>query len=206
MKRLARALWLLALCGLLFGCVASQPKPHAQATQKPVASKPALPGPRMHHYVFAHRVLPMLFFKHTDSIMMRLEADPQGEIKRIWEISGRSLKAMAPEGLAIESQKRPDKIRMIIVTMPPAKATVEAIYIAMIVQEKKRLYLTYERTLDFAKPEREIAVFCAWTADGSHQNFGIKGSYSRTDFEKILEDFLAKNFAPVAITKPASSE
>ncbi len=205
----------LALSLLLMGCVGSGAKPTAapedarnkvaspssNSSASSVAKGTDVRRPRKHHYLFAHRLLPRIFFTDTDQLMMRLKADPEQAIVRFWNSVGESVspdERLLPEGLSAEYGVRPDGVRVVLVTLPPAEVSPEAIFAALAIRGRERWYLAYERSKDPAAPDREIALLCGWNSKGEHQNYGMAGDYSRSAFNELLDAFLAKLPAPVA--------
>jgi hypothetical protein len=180
--------------------IASESRPSAQAGA-PLQKTAEARKPRKHHYLFAHRLLPRIFFSDTDPLVMRFKADPQETIVRFWNSVGESIPSderLSSDGLSAEYSVRADGVRIVFVTLPLAEVSPEAIFAVLAIRGRERWYLTYERSNDPSAPGREIAILCGWNSAGEHLNYGLHDNYSRSAFEKLLEKYLAGLPAPVA--------
>jgi hypothetical protein len=166
----------------------------------------AAPTPlRDHHYRFAHRLLPRIFFAHTDILFQRLQNDPDAEIRRLWTMAAEPLpdeKHLVADGLVVEYSRSVDGTSMVVVTMPPALAQPEAIFVAMVIRGQERRYITYERSEHLLEQDKSVAVLCEWFSDGSRANYGERENYDRATFDKALGAFLKTKPASNAITTP----
>ncbi|MFJ9844787.1 hypothetical protein ACIRYZ_30935 [Kitasatospora sp. NPDC101155] len=126
-----------------------------------------LPGPRPHHYRFAHRLLPSL--GHLDAVPgERLD----GELRRLWEDYGASLpveQRLEPEGLR-GGFVQAGRHRMLLVALPVPRAATEAfaVVLAWPGDGSAQRAFTLEYAVDPITGERG-AVLGEWEAAGRHR-------------------------------------
>lgn len=98
-------------------------------------AQPAKPGMAdQHHYMFAHHVLPGLFFTDPQRFLSVMGSPNETDFLHFqWkQLSERATGAGAPVGLDYETRRLNDGTTIILVTMPlPTKAT-EAYYVAVV--------------------------------------------------------------------------
>jgi hypothetical protein len=200
-ERLFFAVLALGLLLAAGGCASPGGKQSGGAADKESLAR-ALERPRPHHYLFAHRVMPQFFFKNTDSFFMRLQAEPATEAARVWDYVGEPLRPedrLPAEGLTAEYRTGENGLRMVVVTLPPAKISPEAIYLVLAIRGRDRFCLTYERSHPLMEL-KDIAILCGWDSSGGHLNFGFGGDHSREAFEKALTKFFSEDMKPASTT------
>jgi hypothetical protein len=192
MRGLARGFGLGLALLLSLGCAAGG------ATAPAIAKRDPGSEPRKHHYYFAHRLLRQVFFEHYDPFYPRLAQDPPGELNALWQHVGNGLgerERLPADGLAEVSRQTKNNREIVIIALPEAKAMAEAVFVVLIGGEKEHTYLVYENTISFHEGEK-LAVLCGWTAEGKHQNFGLRSSPDRKGLDEVLAKYFAKK--PVA--------
>jgi len=177
--------------------------------------EPDFVGPRTHHYEFAHRVLPRLMFDNPGALLSLAEAGEAGEALRdMWQELGEQLAPddrVAPDGLEVHGWNLGDHLA-VVVTLPPPRRSAEAYFVAATVRElrqdhpgarsrqpdigdpKVRVFtLEHHNLLEWASGRVGEAgasavstMFCEWTGDGRHINFGAVPAPSIGDFVAIL--------------------
>jgi hypothetical protein len=204
-----RARALVSLTGLgvaqifFAGCATPRKAASAPPAAPPSAEPVTAEKPRPHHYVFAHRALPQIFFRNTDSLFLRTQNGPADEVRAFWEIIGRSLPEadrLPADQLTAEYRPAADSsqdVRMVVVTLPPALIPPEALYAVLAIRGRERFYLTYERSAPLLEL-KPVAVLCGWDATGNHLNHGLVGDLTRESFEKLLTQFFHNRPAPAA--------
>ena len=157
---------------------------------------------RMHHYLFAHRLVPQFFFRNTDEFFLRLRDEPMEEIARVWTQTGQLVKEperLSAEGLAADYRSA-DGLRMVTVTLPPAEVSPEALFIVMAIRGRERFYLTYEKAAPLLDL-KSVGILCGWDSEGNHLNYGIGGEATREAFDTIVANFFRDGApAPAAVT------
>lgn len=134
----------------------------------------------MHHYVFAHRMLPELLLRAPmakDSVPFLCGPDAAWFLAHLWRSLGEKLpetERLAGDGLAARSHDAGDGRTVVVVTLPPTVASPEAHFVAVVTNPGKgevTRYLTLEHSIDI-ETRKPITVLGEWTADGSHVNMG----------------------------------
>jgi len=127
---------------------------------------------RAHHYDFAHVALPIEFYNDPQALLSELSGGDSPMLEDMWyrlaEEGGlRATQPLPSEGLDYLMVNEGALI-MAVVTMPPAEAIPEAIYVAMVYNSEtgEASYYTLEKSFD------NFTMFCAWHANRSRENFG----------------------------------
>jgi hypothetical protein len=133
-----------------------------------------LPKPRKHHYVFAHVVIPRLFFSNPDGFLASFPSNDWGidRLRRLWTEVGKQMndpdeEPIASDGLSI-SREMIGGSEAEVIQMPAVKGAVEVAYSVLLSSEKPR-YLVLELTERQAAPT-PLGVICEWHADNSRKN------------------------------------
>jgi hypothetical protein len=130
-------------------------------------------SPRPHHYLFTHRALPQGVWEFNQ--LGGLLASPQNTavLPRIWDAVGQQLQPherLSGRGFETSSHWLGDEHLAFVLTMPPAERQTEAVFACLTTSPAIR-YFTLERSLSETEQLVEH-VFCEWTPDGTHANFG----------------------------------
>jgi len=127
---------------------------------------------RGHHYDFAHVALPIEFYNDPQALLSELSGGDSPMLEEMWyrlaEESGlRAILPLPSDGLDY-FMVHEGALTMAVVTMPPAEAIPEAIYVAMVYNSEtgEASYYTLEKSFD------DFTMFCAWHANRSRENFG----------------------------------
>jgi hypothetical protein len=209
-----RGLFLLGLAAGAAALLAAENKPVAAEAKPAAAEEPEdTTRARDHHYLFAHRALPQIFFGNVERLIADFKQDPARPLAAIWDMVGERLPEKArlePKGLTGEYRTDEAGRTIIVVTLPAAERIPEAAFAALVVDGEKQWYLTYERTFApdafdpaAAKPPpvpgavpKVYAVLCGWTKEGAHSNYGLTEEMTRAAFDRLLGEFLKKQAAP----------
>lgn len=171
-------------------------------------------GPRAAHYAMAHHALRRFALEDPVFYLGALASPDAGKfLASVFEVARKEATAGGekPDFTAADVRPYPCRIAdfpTIIVAMPPAKFTAEAHFTALVllataavttVEEAKAVearYFTLEA--GFALDDRPRTVFCEWTKDGKHLNFGDGPSAT-------VEAFGARVHKAVAQAKPSGN-
>lgn len=174
--------------------------------RKPRAPEPPTSGdadPRPAHYVFAHYALRGIALSHPEQCLAVLASD---EAKRflaaILNSVNEQLGASEPaadftaEDIRIQTTRAGDH-PCAVIEMPPARATAEAHFVAIVLPggfgeqpagaaPLPARYFTLEKGFELSGEPR--TVLCEWTADGTHSNFGDGPPPTVADFVAAIAD------------------
>lgn len=149
--------------------------------------------PRPQHYLYAHRVLPTLFYQNPQHFLSILITDGIAFLRFFWD---RTLQDQGdeprtpPQGMNYETRGLDDGTVIAIIELPPPERMAEAYFVAAVFHEADphplMRYFTLELGLSlFENTPR--TVLCEWTADGKHLNFGDgPAPESKPFFDAIL--------------------
>lgn len=131
--------------------------------------------PRLHHYLFAHRILPDFTLNQGPDLFATLDRDGQVFLEWIWSRLAQDLPAaehLDPEGLGF-SRHELGPWHIILVTLPPAAHTTEAHMVAAVAHQHplgwgQHAYdafrcFTLERT-----DAHPTTALCEWRPDAHH--------------------------------------
>ena len=144
-----------------------------------------------HHYVFAHRALPAVFFERPQLTMIQLvvpEEDGTTFLESFWEFVGTRLDEPPMSGAALRQETiRHGDDFIAVITLPPPQQMAEAFMVALVVQTDdgnlqpeaeggphpggpRCHYFTLELGVaeDFETPR---TVLCGWE-NNKHLNYG----------------------------------
>lgn len=142
---------------------------------------PTVPEPdtaaRPQHYFFAHYTLREEVFKATDQLIAALSNQDLDYIRFRWFIAmahcrmaGRPFdKHWTPIGEIQVYSEQQDEVACYVISMPEAKRITEAFFVAVVKTSGEVRYFTLEKGVNNEGPQ---TVFCEWTADGRHLNYG----------------------------------
>jgi hypothetical protein len=137
---------------------------------------------RAHHYLFAHRVLPSVFFENPARFIEVLAKDGIGFLRFFWERVGSDLKdetALPASGLNYQTRRTDDGVTVVIITLPQPEAAPEAYFAAAVYRPPMEggaslcRYFTLEYGIDLTGSQSRT-VLCEWTSQPSpsHLNYG----------------------------------
>jgi hypothetical protein len=132
--------------------------------------------PHRHHYLFAHRELPMAAFRYgTDLVRVARGGNLAEGLAKLWVDLGKALPPadrLPADGLAATWHNLGDH-EIALVTMPPAAGVTDAHLAAIVVTKPDGLirYLVLERGVSDAAGQ-PTTVLGEWLADGDHVNLG----------------------------------
>ncbi len=156
--------------------------------------------PRDHHYLFAHRLLPSLFFADPAGLMAALGRERAALLTRMWRLLGdkeivANAERIAPLGLWCEMRDVAG-ISVALVSLPPPRAATEAYFVALAYRPAPRRlfgprplvrYLTLEYGLGL--DGEPLTVLCEWHK-GTHQNHGMGPGPTRDAFFEAVRGLL----------------
>lgn len=166
-------------------------------TLGPAQAQPAgRASDRQHHYVFAHRVMPRLFYRDATKLSNAL-AERKGELLRaMWVDLGEqffSTAQVSPDGIDVVVPAAPDGIKLVVLVFPKPEASAEAWFAALVTKPDGSLqYLTLEKSIDLFGEGGPATVLGGWDQDGTHLNFGEGSKPTVEEFEKLVRAFLEK--------------
>lgn len=174
---------------------------------------PAHPSPRasdrQHHYVFANRVMPRLFFRDATKLSNAL-AERRAELLRaMWVDLGEqffSTAQISPEGLDVHVPAPEGGASIVLLVFPRPAASAEAYFAALVAMPDGTLhYLTLERSFDLLGTGENATVLGSWDAEGGHVNYGEGAKPVLADFERQVRTFINRPPSAHAGLKPAET-
>jgi hypothetical protein len=135
---------------------------------------------RRHHYIFAHKALPALFFHDPERFLNALSRDGSRMLSVLWKRVGDDLvesDRMEATGLDFEVHTTTNRTTIGIIKLPTAERITEAYFVAAAYRPatvggeilRRVLTLEYVRGLADSEPK---TVLCEWLMDGNHRNLG----------------------------------
>lgn len=159
---------------------------------------------RMHHYVFAHRILPEVAFTDPNHVLELLKSDKGTPfLSDLWEEVGRACpRPLEADGLEVSVQAL-GGCEIILVQLPTPVVAPEAHYLALVHGQESRFFglvkrprlrcFTLERSIRLAGGTR--TVICEWTWNQEsgleHNNYGAGPPANAQDFLGSLAGILA---------------
>lgn len=126
---------------------------------------------RDHHYNFAHRSLPHLFFENSLRVSQFLEKNGEEALRTLWaQCEGRNHEAL-PEGFTCVHRRAGDETNLVVVAYPPPTSKAEAYFSALVVHSGQPRYFTLEASFGRVGG-RPRTVLAEWTAERAHYNYG----------------------------------
>ena len=138
-----------------------------------------LPMPRPHHYLFAHRMVPTMFFTDPVKFMGALRNNGENLLYFLWGRIGQDMKVedrLLPEGLGCKLIKLDDGLQVGVVSMPKPKGMTEAFMTAVVYQaaegerEERQRYFTLEKGMTLSG--KMGTVLGEWEGVKNHLNYG----------------------------------
>ena len=134
--------------------------------------------PRLHHYLFAHRILPDFTLNQGPDLLSTLARDGQVFLDWIWSRLAEDLppaEHLDPEGLTFSLHEL-GPWHIVLITLPPAEHTTEAHMVAAVAQLHplgwgQQTYGTF-RCFTLERTDAHPATsLCEWTLD-AHLHIG----------------------------------
>lgn len=134
---------------------------------------------RPHHYRFAHKMLPLLFFKDAEGFVSKLKSGCGKILSGLWGVTASTLDEKDRIPLCDFKFRRTIKsykyAQILFVEMPEAKCMAEALIVAFVllkVPEKDNRLYAYYLTVDFMGADSGVTCpVGGWTDNGSHVNY-----------------------------------
>lgn len=152
---------------------------------------------RRHHYIFAHKVLPKMFFDDPEKFLDIVAHYGNHFLKWLWADVGERIKGgngIPIEGLNHRIIKRENGLMVVVIVLPMPVVTPEAYFVAAAYRsasashpEPMVRFITLERSR-LPEEGREDTFLCEWTRDEAHLNYG-KGC--KPDIESFVVAILA---------------
>jgi hypothetical protein len=130
--------------------------------------------------MFAHRVLPSLFYQDPERFLAILKQDGIAFLRYFWDKLGSSLDAAdvhPMHGVNYETRILEDGTAIALIELPKPLHVTEAYFVAPVYRplsaggESIQRYFTLEYGIKLVEPG-ERSVLCEWTLDNHHVNFG----------------------------------
>jgi hypothetical protein len=134
--------------------------------------------PRPQHYLYAHRVLPTLFYQNPQQFLSILTMDGIAFLRFFWD---RTLQDHGdephtpPQGMNYETRALDDGTLIAIIELPQPERMAEAYFVAAVFRDAASQPLMRYFTLEYGMhilDNTPRTVLCEWTLDGKHLNFG----------------------------------
>lgn len=148
---------------------------------------------RHHHYLFAHRLIPTLFFQDTLQFVSLLQRDGLRFLEFWWRRVGEDVpqeERLSADGLGYTIREVAHGWVAVVIMMPLPQGMTEAYFVGLFFRPEGETLIprvfTLEKTMSYlpTTTETPMTVLCEWTATGAHRNTG-KGMAPE------LETFLA---------------
>lgn len=161
--------------------------------------------PRPHHYLFAHRVVPAMFFADPLKFLDTLENNGEGLLNFLWGKIGQDMKEedrLEPEGLGFELRQLGNGVRVGVIRLPKPKGLSEAYLTAAVyqaaegAQEERRRYFTLERGMTLRG--KLGTVLGEWEGVKNHLNFGDGPDPQVGSFVEAIERKMGKRLGGVS--------
>jgi hypothetical protein len=145
--------------------------------------------------MFAHYTLREEAFRATDEFLTALRNQDLDYVRFRWfvamahcRIEGRPFdKNWIPiEEIQLYCTQR-NEIRCYVISMPEARNLTEACLVAVASTPLELRYFTLEKSIS---EDDTITVFCEWTKDGSHLNYGAGPNANVDDFSERIFNFM----------------
>lgn len=154
-----------------------------------------LGGPRPHHYEFAHRFMPGVFYADPPGFFALLRQKGIDILHMAWLYAAKHLKPefqLPDDGLTFAFYDLGAGYATAIITLPQPQGMTEAFFIAPALWPARGAdpapdaqFLTLE--LGQRIPSRELCgVFGAWTSGGAHINMGIAPAWTLDAFQEHI--------------------
>ncbi|TAK14797.1 MAG: hypothetical protein EPO32_00460 [Anaerolineae bacterium] len=128
--------------------------------------------PRPQPYIFAHLALPALFFRTPESMLQNFSDQGPEFLQYLWRQIG--LKEGQHDELAGMQIRvtvhKSETFTIGLIAFPPAAVATEAYYAAAVWSPEAARYFTLELGENLDGTTR--TVFCEWTSNGRHYNYG----------------------------------
>ncbi len=126
--------------------------------------------PRTQHYVFAHRMLPTLFFEEPAMFIATFEKGGNKFLHFLWNLLGDEASELAAESLDYQIKRLENNTTIALITLPPPQAMTEAYFVAAVFRPQGNRFITLEYSFNFIEGS-PITVLGEWTTT-SHLNLG----------------------------------
>lgn len=159
---------------------------------------------RIQHYMFAHRVIPQLFFGDPARFFEVFSREADHFLHHFWDRLGEQIAQpeghVDPAGLHGEVRALDNDVEVALITLPEPAAVAEAYFAAAVYRPQpggadlaRYFTLEYGITIPEGKPR---TVFCGWTADGNHFNMGDGPAADPDAFLAVVQAKLDNDIAP----------
>ena len=162
---------------------------------------------RWHHYYFAHKLLPKLFFENDERFVEQLEKSGQSFIQNLWQVTGKqtkhltedqlkraasgdfSLEVISSEELVWNKQVLSPAVTLYIIQLPKPVKPPEAALIAIIYY---RAHLHSPRYL-VLEPSQGFNLVGEWGSKGERWMVDFLDLVHETQLQKSLVEFVVKH-------------
>jgi len=161
--------------------------------------------PRAQHYIFAHKLVPSLFFQDSGGFVGALAQEGNALLGRLCVEAARLARTHAPDSPtdAIDSPCVPSfEVRdlaggatLVVLVLPAPVAANEAHFVGLLLPPFDTSDATGEvYTLELSEDHhRKIGtMLCGWKADGSHVNYASCPPPALESFEAAVKDVWAR--------------
>ena len=136
---------------------------------------------RRHHYIFAHQVLPKMFFDDPEKFLDIMAHYGNRFLEWLWADIGEKIKGgngIPIEGIDHRIIRRENDLTVVVIALPMPVAAPEAYFVAAAYRpgsashpEAMARFMTLERG-SLPEQDRGGTFLCEWTRDAAHLNYG----------------------------------
>jgi hypothetical protein len=147
--------------------------------------------------VFAHKVLPSLFFADPHRFIELLKSGGDEFLRLLWDKVGQDLgkqNGSMSGSMSCVVEQLDASTELALITLPEPQGIAEAYFVAVVLrpsappQEGITRFFTLEKGASLDESPR--TVFCEWTADEAHLNYGDGSVPTVTDFRRSIRENL----------------
>lgn len=153
--------------------------------------------PRPHHYLFAHRLVPAMFFSNPARFMETLETGGEGLLYFLWDRIRQDMSGaerLSPEGLRSEFIKLEEGVQVGVILLPKPTNQAEAFMTAAVYRAEGKgkveiqRYFTLEKSILLSGASE--TVLCEWSGLDQHLNYGAGTKPEVDAFVKAIQEKL----------------
>jgi hypothetical protein len=144
-------------------------------------------GNHAQHYIFAHKLVPSLFFRDLDGFVGSLAQEGNALLRGLWVEAARLARTGAPDtaGDAIDLPDVPASelrdlqggARLVVLMLPEPVAALEAFFVGLVVPSPldRSGPIASVYTLELSEDHhcKRTTMLCGWTAEGGHVNYSF---------------------------------
>jgi len=152
-----------------------------------LAAMPPRRKPRTQHYIFAHKLVPSLFFRDPSGFVGALAQEGDALLRRLWVEAARLATTDAseastdaidlPDVPASEVMGLEGGARLVVLMLPEPIAALEAFFVGLLIpgalDTSGAIGSVYTLELSEDHHRKRGTMLCGWTAEGAHVNYAF---------------------------------